>query len=130
MVVPSMVMLKLRFWSACERPDTWVTLCTGHIANTSSARGGSDALEGVFGDGRKAAVCGSPASRRGDGGTLQRVWDRPQDRLQDLRSLPAMRHSRVNRQEPTSLSLCPSTSVPGGALHPQREARAFQLGRS
>src|ERR1700676_1628431 len=70
------------------------------------------------------------ASRRGDGGTLQRVWDRPQDRLQDLRSLPAMRHSRVNRQEPTSLSLCPSTSVPDGELHPQREARAFFLSRT
>jgi len=30
-------------------------------------------MEGLFGDGRKAAVCGSPASRRADGGTLQRV---------------------------------------------------------
>jgi hypothetical protein len=34
-----------------ERPDTWVTVCTGHIGDTSSPRGGSDALEGVFGDG-------------------------------------------------------------------------------
>jgi hypothetical protein len=34
-----------------ERPDTWVTVCTGHIGNTSSPRGGSDALEGVFGYG-------------------------------------------------------------------------------
>ncbi len=41
-------------------------------------------MEGVFGDGREAAVCGSPASRRADGGTLQRVRDLPQDRLQDL----------------------------------------------
>jgi putative transposase len=48
--------------------------------------GGSDALEGVFGHGRKNAVCGSPASRRGDGGTLQGIWDFPQDRLQDLRN--------------------------------------------
>jgi hypothetical protein len=28
-------------------------------------------MEGVFGDGRKAAVCGSPASWRADGGTLK-----------------------------------------------------------
>jgi hypothetical protein len=35
----------------CERPDTWVTVCTGHIGDTSSPRGGSDALEGVFGYG-------------------------------------------------------------------------------
>ena len=34
-----------------ERPDTWVTVCTGHIGDTSSPRGGSDALEGVFGYG-------------------------------------------------------------------------------
>jgi hypothetical protein len=36
---------------AFERPDTWVTVCTGHIGDTSSPRGGSDALEGVFGYG-------------------------------------------------------------------------------
>jgi neutral trehalase len=34
-----------------ERPDTWVTVWTGHIGDTSSPRGGSDALEGVFGYG-------------------------------------------------------------------------------
>jgi integrase len=39
-----------------------VTVCTGHIG---------DALEGVFGNGRKAAVCGSPASRRADGQALK-----------------------------------------------------------
>src|SRR5215471_9685056 len=51
------------------------------MGNTSSLRGGGDyALEGVFGDGRENAVCGSPASRRGDGGTLQGVRHRPQDR--------------------------------------------------
>src|SRR5262249_13389867 len=64
-----------------ERPETWVTHRTGHIGNTSSPRGGGYALEGVCGDGRETAVCGSPASRRGDGGTLQGVWDCPQDRL-------------------------------------------------
>jgi len=34
-----------------ERPDTWVTVCTGHMGDTPSPRGGSDALEGVFGYG-------------------------------------------------------------------------------
>ena len=34
-----------------ERPDTWVTVCTGHIGDTSSPRGGNDALDGVFGYG-------------------------------------------------------------------------------
>ena len=35
-----------------ERPETWVTFRTGHIGNTSSlGKGGSDALEGVFGHG-------------------------------------------------------------------------------
>src|ERR1700730_10644130 len=63
MFVPSMVMLNLPFWSGNDRHDTWVTVCTGHIGDTSSPRGGSDALEGVFGDGRKAAVkkgCAEP----------------------------------------------------------------------
>src|SRR6266404_4122809 len=34
----------------------------------------------------KGAVRGSPASRRGNGGSLQGVWDLAQDRLQNLRS--------------------------------------------
>src|SRR6267143_842298 len=35
------------------------------MGDTSSLfLGGSDAVEGAFGNGRKAAVCGSPASRR------------------------------------------------------------------
>jgi hypothetical protein len=34
-----------------ERPHAWVTVCTGHIGDTSSPRGGCDALEGVFGYG-------------------------------------------------------------------------------
>src|SRR5713226_1531622 len=92
--------------------------------------GGSDAVEGVFGDGRETAVCGSPASRRGDGGTLQRVWDFSQDRLQDLRSLPGMWSSRADRQKPSSLSVCPSTSLSGGELYPEYEARAHHLGSS
>jgi hypothetical protein len=55
------------------------------MGNTFSLSwGGSDALEGVFGHGRKAAVCGSPASRRTDGGTLPGVRDLAQDRVQDL----------------------------------------------
>ncbi len=37
--------------SSNERPDTWVTVCTGHMGDTPSPRGGSDALEGVFGYG-------------------------------------------------------------------------------
>src|ERR1700676_5370249 len=90
--------------------------------------GGSDALEGVFGNGRKAAVCGSPASRRGDGGTLQGVRDLVQDRLQDLRPLQGMRSSGADRQKSASLSVCPSTSLSGGELYPEREARAHQLG--
>ena len=87
-------------------------------------------MEGVFGDGRKTAVCGSPASRRGDGRTLQRVRHLPQDRLQDLRSLPGMRSAGADRQEPASLSLCQSTSFSGRKLHSEREARAPQLGCS
>jgi len=34
-----------------ERPDTWVTLRTEYIGNTSSLRGGSYAFAGVFGNG-------------------------------------------------------------------------------
>ena len=56
------------------------TLLCNHMGNTSSRfKGGRDALEGVFGDGRTNAVCGSPASRRADGGTLQGVRYLPQD---------------------------------------------------
>src|SRR6266849_9684169 len=73
--------------------------------------GGSDALEGVFGDGREAAVCRSPASRRTDDGTLQGVRDFPQDRLQDLRSLPGWWRSRTDRQEQASLPVRPATSL-------------------
>src|SRR5580700_10860592 len=52
-----------------ERPETWVTLCTGHMGNTfRPLAGGVDAVEGVFGRGRAFAVC-RPASRwRADGG--------------------------------------------------------------
>jgi hypothetical protein len=39
------------------------------------------------------------ARRLADGGTLQGVCDLPQDRLQDLRSLQGMWHSRADRQE-------------------------------
>src|SRR5207302_9125433 len=42
--------------------------------------GGSDAVEGGFGDGRKASVCGSPASRRAHGGTVPGVRNLSQDR--------------------------------------------------
>src|SRR6266403_1385222 len=99
------------------------------MGDTSSCfMGGSDALEGVFGDGRKAAVCGSPASRRGNGGSLQGVWDLAQDRLQNLRSLPGVWGARVDGPQPTALPLCASASLPGGKLHPEREARARDLG--
>jgi len=54
--------------------------------------------------------------------------DLPQDRLQDLRSLPGMWRSRADRQEQASLSLCPATSLSGGELYPEREARAHHLG--
>jgi hypothetical protein len=52
------------FGWAAERPERWVTHCTGHMGDTSFLEwGGSDALEGVFGHGRKAANCGSPAGQ-------------------------------------------------------------------
>ncbi len=66
-------------------------------------------MEGVFGDGREAAVCGSPASRRADGGTLQRVRDLPQDRLQDLvQGLTdrSRRPYRFGRQLPFQIPNC------------------------
>src|SRR5215831_4594436 len=101
------------------------------MGNTSSwFKGGRDALEGVFGDGRKNAVCCSPASRRADGGTLQGVWHLPQDRLQDLRSLSGVRHSGADRQKSASLSLRQPASVPGGKLYLECETRAPQLGCS
>src|SRR6267378_4000672 len=79
------------------------------MGDTSSCfLGGSDAVEGVFGNGRKAAVCGSPASRRGNGGSLQGVWDLAQDRLQNLRSLPGVWGARVDGPKPTALPLCES----------------------
>src|SRR5713226_4106060 len=99
----------------------WTTDRTGHIGDPLSLRGGSeDAMEGVFGNGRKAAVCGSSASRGANVGVLQGVWDLSQDRLQDLRSLPGVRRSGTDGQKPTSLSLCPSTSLPGGELYSER----------
>ena len=39
-----------------------------------------------------------------------------------------MRGSRADRQEPASLWLRESASLRGGELHPEREARALQLG--
>ena len=68
--------------------------------------------------------------RRADGGTLQRVRHLAQDRLQDLRSLSGVRHSGAHRSKSASLSLCQPTSVPGGELRPEHEARAPQLGCS
>ena len=64
------------------------------------------------------------ARRRGDCGTLHGVWDLPQDRLQDIRSLSRMWHSGAHGQKPTSVSLRQPTYLPGGKLHPEREARA------
>ena len=43
------------------------------------------------------------ARRRAHGGTLQGVWNLPQDRLQDLRSLPGIRGTRANGPKPASL---------------------------
>jgi len=44
-----------------ERPETSMTFRTGHMGNTSSRfEGGRDALEGVFAEGLKNTVCGSP----------------------------------------------------------------------
>src|SRR5262249_24712073 len=65
---------------------------TGHIGYTFSpfARRCEDAVEGVFGDGREASVCGSATGRGVDGGTVQGVRHLPQDRVQDLRALPGM----------------------------------------
>ena len=40
--------------SLSERPETWVTVCTGHMGDTSRQAclaGGVDAVEGVFGYG-------------------------------------------------------------------------------
>ena len=39
-----------------------------------------------------------------------------------FRSLSGMRHSRAQRPQPTSLSLCQSTALSGGELHSKREA--------
>src|SRR2546425_8460623 len=36
--------------------------------------------------------------------------------------------ARVDGPKPTALPLCESTSLPGGKLHPEREARARELG--
>src|SRR5215207_5653051 len=52
--------------SQCERPETGVTVRTGHMGYTFwffPEAGGVDAVEGVFGDGRAPAVCRT-ASRR------------------------------------------------------------------
>ena len=99
------------------------------MGNTPSLKGGgSDALEGVFGDGREDALCGPSASRRADGGLVPRVWDLPQDRLQDLRSLSGMRHSGSHGPKPAPLSLCQPASLPGRELHPERKARTQHLG--
>jgi len=50
------------------------------------------------------------------------------DRLQNLRSLPGVWGARVDGPPPTALPLCESASLPGGKLHPEREARARELG--
>jgi len=67
---------------------------------------------------------------RAHDGTLQGVRDLPQNWVQALRSLPGVRGSGSDRQEQASLSVCPSTPLSGGELHPQRQARVRPLGRS
>jgi len=73
--------------------------------------------------------CGSPASRRADGGTLQGVWHSP--------ARPAIRSSIVIRnaacrgsrtEVDARIGYAKPTSVPGGKLHLERKARAPQLG--
>src|SRR5271169_5836683 len=73
-----------------ERPETWVTVCTGHMGDTSRQAclaGGVDALEGVFGHGRASSVCCPTAGGRGDERGLSRIRRLAQDRLQDLRAV-------------------------------------------
>src|SRR5690606_18179479 len=77
---------KCRHTEKHERPETWVTLCTGHMGNTSRMRshaGGVDALEGVFSDGRAHALRRPVARGRADERDLPRVRHLSQDRLQD-----------------------------------------------
>ena len=68
------------------------------------------------------------ARRLANGGSLQGVWDLAQDGLQNLRSLPGVWGARVDGPKPTALPQCASASLPGGKLHPEREARARELG--
>src|SRR6516164_1558895 len=89
-----------------------------------------DAVEGVFGDGRKASIRWSATRWGVDGGAVQGVRNLSLDRVQDLRSLPGMRRARADRPEPTSVLVYPSTPLSSGELHPLRQARASQLGRA
>src|SRR5436309_14752443 len=74
------------------RPETWVTLRTGHMGNTFRLwAGGVDAVESEFGNGRAPLLCRPAAGRRGHDGHVPGVRDIPQDRLQDIRPLQGAR---------------------------------------
>src|SRR5439155_8808788 len=60
------------------RPETWVTLRTGHMGNTFRLwAGGVDAVVREFGDGGTPALCRPPAGRGGDDGHVPRVRHLP-----------------------------------------------------
>src|SRR6516225_6861057 len=87
-----------------------------------------NAVEGMFGYGRKNSVCESPDRGRVDGGTVQGVRHLPQNRLQDLRSLPGMWGGGTDRPQPSTPSLCAQAAVSGRELYSPCEAGARELG--
>src|SRR5690349_19466646 len=74
--------------------------------------GSGDAVEGVFGDGRKASVCGASIGRRADGGTLQGIWNLPVRRVQDLHVAAAtIANQAVTRRQHVLVRAEPGYSV-------------------
>src|SRR6476619_524629 len=97
------------------------------MANTSSQWGGNDALEGVFGHGRKDAVCGSPASRWRNFAESLGFPVRPATRSSIAIRNVAFRGSRTEAGVPIAT---PTNFLSGRELRLECEARAPQLGCS
>src|SRR3954470_7583512 len=87
-----------------------------------------NAMAGVLQDGRAAAIRGSVAGRREDGGAVPGVRYLAQDRLQDFRSLQGLRCGRTDRSASQTLSARQPLTVSDRDVDRAAEEGAPELG--
>jgi hypothetical protein len=123
--------LRKEWGLAGERSGRQVTKYSEHIGNTFwHLRRSANAVAGVLQDGRAAAVRGSAAGGRENGGLVPRVRYLAQDRLQDLHPVQGLRPGGTHRPQSPPLSAGKPAALPDREADPAGQARAPKLGRA